>query len=203
MTPINETNPLANRYKKEGDRYIIEVVLDNPKHLFDRKDPSPLKGRDLNEDVAAYIINSLRELPMRDNVQLKIYFRETTEDPKFSPENVAEAIRTFFIYEEYFHSMELKMRFKRGFQALFVGLTFLFLCILFPHLAKKGSNSLLWQYAQEGFNVLGWVSMWYPIHILLYEWWPIKAEKKIYHRASQMQVIVTSYGKSLSAIGHF
>lgn len=186
----DEVNPLYNRYKKEGDRFFIEVELDNPKHLFDRKDPSPIKGRDLNEDVVTYIMHSLREIPHRHSISLKIYFREKTDDPKFSPEQVSEAIRTFFFFEEYNKNMELRLKFKKGFKGLTIGLCFLFLCILFPFFAKEKSPNLFWLYVQEGLNVLGWVSMWYPINILLYEWWPIKEEIEVFHRAYNMQVEV-------------
>lgn len=197
----NDNNILNNRYKKEGEKFLIEMELDNPKHLFDRKDPSPIKGRDLNEDVVTYIINSLREIPASYPVILKIYFTEGSEERKFSSEKVADAIKTFFLFEEYNKSMELKLKFKRGFKALFIGLSFLFLCIFFSSSLEHTSKNLLWLYFQEGLNVLGWVSMWYPINVFLFEWWPIKEEKEIYHRAFCLQVKVTYYSKNLSLLG--
>jgi hypothetical protein len=42
----------------------------------------------------------------------------------------------------------------------------------------------------------GWVAMWRPLEIFLYDWWPIQAERKLFDRLSIMPVRITF--KSLS-----
>ncbi len=34
----------------------------------------------------------------------------------------------------------------------------------------------------------GWVALWRPLEILLYDWWPVLAEAKLYDRLSAMLV---------------
>ena len=34
----------------------------------------------------------------------------------------------------------------------------------------------------------GWVAMWRPMEIFLYDWWPIRADGKLYDRLSVMPV---------------
>jgi hypothetical protein len=44
----------------------------------------------------------------------------------------------------------------------------------------------------EGLTIIGWVSLWRPIEVLLYEWWPTWRERRIYERILRMQVEVAA-----------
>ena len=41
---------------------------------------------------------------------------------------------------------------------------------------------------REGVLIVGWVAMWRPIEIFLYDWWPIRAEWRLFQRLSVMPV---------------
>ena len=34
----------------------------------------------------------------------------------------------------------------------------------------------------------GWVAMWRPVEIFLYDWWPIRAEARLFDRLAAMPV---------------
>jgi len=34
----------------------------------------------------------------------------------------------------------------------------------------------------------GWVALWRPLEIFLYDWWPIRAEAKLHDRLSESDV---------------
>jgi len=40
----------------------------------------------------------------------------------------------------------------------------------------------------EGFLIGGWVAMWRPLEVFLYDWWPIRAEGRLLKRLSTMPV---------------
>ena len=42
----------------------------------------------------------------------------------------------------------------------------------------------------EGLLIGGWVAMWRPIEILLYDWWPLRAEYQLFDRLRDMKVHV-------------
>ncbi|MGH9221520.1 MAG: hypothetical protein ACRD1W_19605 [Vicinamibacterales bacterium] len=44
--------------------------------------------------------------------------------------------------------------------------------------------------ASESLLIGGWVAMWRPLEIFLYEWWPIRAEARLFDRLSAMTVRV-------------
>jgi hypothetical protein len=41
---------------------------------------------------------------------------------------------------------------------------------------------------REGLLIGGWVAMWRPLEVFLYDWWPIRAEVRLFERLSRMPV---------------
>jgi hypothetical protein len=41
---------------------------------------------------------------------------------------------------------------------------------------------------REGLVIGGWVAMWRPLEIFLYDWWPIHAEARLFDRLAAMPV---------------
>ena len=44
----------------------------------------------------------------------------------------------------------------------------------------------------EGMFIIGWVAMWRPLEIFLYEWVPIRGRCHTLEKLSKMQVVVQS-----------
>ena len=67
---------------------------------------------------------------------------------------------------------------------------------LIVHLSRQAATpkdaiALRWDYGEIlGHSLLigGWVALWRPFEIFLYEWWPILDEARLYDRLSAMQV---------------
>jgi len=55
--------------------------------------------------------------------------------------------------------------------------------------ARRSLRELL----RQGLVICGWVAMWRPLEILLYGWWPIRTEARLYDRLSEMPVRI-EYG---------
>jgi hypothetical protein len=36
--------------------------------------------------------------------------------------------------------------------------------------------------------IVGWVAMWRPLDIFLYDWWPIVSERRLHDRLSRVKV---------------
>jgi hypothetical protein len=52
---------------------------------------------------------------------------------------------------------------------------------------------------REGLLIGGWVAMWRPIEIFLYDWWPIRAEARLFDRLSTMPVRIAYTGSDSEA----
>jgi hypothetical protein len=54
-----------------------------------------------------------------------------------------------------------------------------------------GGSSDAWGFRElfrESLLIGGWVAMWRPLELFLYDWWPIRAEARLYDRLSDMPV---------------
>jgi hypothetical protein len=51
-------------------------------------------------------------------------------------------------------------------------------------------------FIEEGFIIVGWVALWRPLEIFLYDWWPLAQKRRLYQRLSEAQVAVRFYDKA-------
>jgi hypothetical protein len=83
---------------------------------------------------------------------------------------------------------EMSSTLREGNIALLFGITFLFLCIGLRTILSFLSSSTLGSIFLEGLSICGWVAMWRPIQIFLYDWWAMFRKKKIYEKIRDMPI---------------
>ena len=76
----------------------------------------------------------------------------------------------------------MRFQLREGRVALAIGLAFLILCMSLRQLAVVLPSDTLQRILQEGLLILGWVAMWRPLQIFLYDWWPIRHQVRIYDK---------------------
>jgi len=85
----------------------------------------------------------------------------------------------------------LRRLFREGRIAFVIGLGFLLGAIaLGEWIASRISSERYAIVVQESLIILGWVAIWRPMGIFLYDWWPIRAEARLLDRLAQMDVRV-------------
>ena len=47
-----------------------------------------------------------------------------------------------------------------------------------------------------GFVIIGWVAMWHPIEVLLYDWWPIREQRQYFDKMANMDIEVIGFKQS-------
>jgi hypothetical protein len=45
---------------------------------------------------------------------------------------------------------------------------------------------------EQGLLIVGWVAMWRPLEIFLYDWWPLVGDRRMHDRLSRMDVQVAT-----------
>jgi hypothetical protein len=79
--------------------------------------------------------------------------------------------------------------FHRGRVSLTIALAFLAAALAVgEQVARHFPDSRLAVLLREGMLIVGWVAMWRPIEIFLYDWWPIRAEWRLFERLVSMPV---------------
>ena len=182
--------PLKQRYRIENEIYCIDCHLQSPQQLFDSRDPAPFRDKDLDEDFVRYLTLSLREISIKNNVKLVMLFPESVRQ-NVDQESITRAIHNFFEFEVEASRNEMSSLFRQGRVSLLIGLNFLLFFSLISWLNQYISNEFWRVFVKESFNLLGWVSMWKPIQIYLYDWWPIHDRILFYRKLSQIEVQFT------------
>ena len=152
-------------------------------------DPSPFHERDLDDDAEEFIVSWAQEFPRRDPVSLVIHVNQIPEQ-RDAQYLVEAAVHHYFAYRAKLNRLEFRHLLKEGRTSLIIGLVFLGACLLTSEwLLRKqpGSLSII---ARESLVIAGWVAMWRPIRIFLYDWWPVLRLGRLYQKLSRMHVDV-------------
>ena len=88
--------------------------------------------------------------------------------------------------------MKYRSRFRYGRSTFLIGITFLTIALIGRQLVSSLENHLLAQIFADALLIIGWVAMWEPITVLLYELWPIIQLKKTYEKITSMEIDILS-----------
>ena len=177
---------MESYYKREGHTYLVELKLDEIRQLFNSLDPSPLLEKDLDDNVETYIVQSVSEFPLK--TPLKLVFYLPGEAQGEARQILPEAIHHYFDYRRQTAEKQLRSILRQGRTSLVIGLLFLCFCISMSELISWLANKTLVDIFKEGLLILGWVAMWRPLEIFLYDWWPIYYNQKIFDKLSQISI---------------
>ena len=79
---------------------------------------------------------------------------------------------------------------RRGEVSLVVGLTVLVVFLTLAEFIGSLPPGPLRGVLREGFVITGWVAMWRPLEILLYDWWPMVDERRQIARVLEAPVSI-------------
>lgn len=161
----------------------IEINLSRLAQLFNSLDPSPFHERDLDQDAEDYIVGSAEEAPRHHALRLVIHL-PADQLPATGVPDVATAVHHYFAYRESHERRRLRLLFRDGRIALVIGLGFLLSCMLLRELAFSVGRGPISDILGEGALIIGWVAMWRPLEIFLYEWVPIRRRCRILAKLS-------------------
>jgi len=155
-------------------------------------DPSPFHERDLDDDAEEFIVSWAREFPRRDPVSLVVHVDQLPGhgDARHLLET---AVHNYFAYRAKLNRHEFRHLLKEGRTSLIIGLAFLAACTLMSQLLRQRAGTLP-IVLREGLIIAGWVAMWRPMEIFLYEWWPLLRRGRLYEKLSRMRVEVRKRG---------
>jgi hypothetical protein len=184
---------IESLYKHRDDRLVIELVLNSVMQLFNSFDPAPFKEKALNSAAEEYIYNAVDEIPFQQKLEMDIYLPEST----ISDENkivIPNAIHNHFEYRNAVYERDFNRLMQRGRRALGIGTLILFFTLLFQQILIMYGNSIPSNMAAQALIIIAWVSMWEPIHIFLYGWYPIRQRQRICQKIMTMQISVKPIG---------
>lgn len=103
---------------------------------------------------------------------------------------VGDAIRNHFRYRAETKRRQYRALMARGRTSLSVGLAFYALCFVVGQALVRVTDSPVAELAQESLLIGGWVAMWRPLEIFLYDSWELRRQERELIRLSHMVVRV-------------
>ena len=177
------------RYRLEGGKTCIDIKLRNADQLFDGRDPAPFRERDLDEDAVEYILGAVQEL--HPKAQIKLVFWIAGEPSlQISVETFVEAVRAHFIYEVEKLRRRTREHVRRGHLTLMAGLAVLTVFLTLAEMTKWLPSATMRPILREGLVIIGWVAMWRPLEVLLYDWWPLVRQRRLSARVVEAEIAV-------------
>ncbi len=170
---------------------IIEVRVAGLTQLFNTIDPTPFRERDLDPRVEEFIVGWARELPHKKLIALLVHLdqRAGSADEALV---VGDAIHRFFSDRARVSRARLRQLFRQGRISLAIGLTVLTALIgAAEFLVRRTTETGFAPILHESLLIGGWVAMWRPLEVFLYDWWPIRAEARLFDRLAAMPVRLT------------
>ena len=177
------------------DRCVrIEVYVGDLRQLFNALDPSPFRDKDLDPKAEEFIVGWAREAAP-DAVDVHHEPEQRVGDVPASATFLKDAVREFFAHRAEATRQRLRHLFRLGRTSLAIGMVFLATTTIGGQLLAEALTG--WRFAAvvtESLLIGGWVAMWRPLEVFLYDWWPIREEARLFDRLGAMPVRLVHRG---------
>jgi hypothetical protein len=175
--------PAPQRYRHEGETVLVELHLHGPLQLFDLRDPAPFHDRDLSDDAVSYLLAAMEDLRRMKNVEFRFIFECKRSESNLSAEEIDKAIRAHFRYEYDRAQRQLAANRRQGLKRLFVAIPVLALALaIAARIEQFAQTHTAFKVVREGLTILGWVTLWNPIELLLFSGGPIRERAQLFRR---------------------
>ncbi len=165
----------------------VRLDLTDLRELFSASPPDPLAGRPHGDSGVDRILNQLRPGPGR-RVRATIVLPAAARAPDLEA-------RCRAALEDYCGTRIARLQndkrslLHEGRATMTRGLLFLAICMLGSHVVgePKYLHPVFARFLDEGFVIAGWVALWSPLDVLLYQRWPLARERRMYETLQSME----------------
>ncbi|MDO9011940.1 MAG: hypothetical protein Q7U78_09065 [Gallionella sp.] len=155
--------------------------------LFNSMDPMPFLNKDLDPEAEAFIETWASGFAPGSHFHITIHLEQWPSDGDPS-EMLTGAIHNHFTYKAERTRSALKYFLRQGRMSLAIGLVFVSLCLFAADaIGNLGANTGL-TIARESLTIVGWVAMWRPLQVFLYDWWPLQQQIRLYKKLSSAHI---------------
>jgi hypothetical protein len=170
----------------------IEIRLRALAQLVNDRDPSPFREGSLVPEAEDYLLQKVKGLPKDAPVRIVIHL-PAAEAAEHSAIELGAVVTEHFAARTRTETKAIRELFRIGRRAALIGFVTLSLCLFFAwHVTNTLPARPLTRIVQESFVILGWVSMWKPIEIFLYDWLPPSRRRRLLDRLATATIIVRS-----------
>ena len=163
----------------------IEIRISGLAQLFDPLDPAPLQARALDHNAERYIRASAGTHRPIEPLRLLVHLSESL---RAHAADATDAIHAHFrrVHEQ--GERTFRRRLRTGGRTLVVALVVLAGSFWLRSLLSDIEERTLARGLSEGLLILGWVAMWRPVEILLFEHWESHLDHAMVERLASIPI---------------
>lgn len=167
---------------------LIEIRVAELTQIFNSIDPSPFREKDLAPEAEAFIVDWARDVHRDTPLALLVHLEHPTPRPEEAA-GLQEAVQEFFRQRAISTRRQLRRLFRVGRTSLLIGgMALVVSIVLVDLLVRLDDGTRISLVLRESLLIGGWVAMWRPLEVFLYDWWPIRAEARLFDRLAVMPV---------------
>jgi hypothetical protein len=178
---------VLSRYERDSrGNIVLDVAAKRVEDLYNDFDKSaPYIRRDLDQDLADYLVGCAREL---GTVPFTIRF--TLSNPPDEPRSsrIRRSLNTYFLYLAETEIQKILKMFRRSAILFAIGLGILFAAVWLNQLLGP-ERSVTANVFAEGLTISAWVSLWEALAIVLVEWFPHRKIVVLYRSLAHSQLV--------------
>src|SRR6516165_8674249 len=178
---MSETTAASGSLKSN----IIELTVKSLAELFDSSTPPCLGYRAVHGAITEHLLEKVAAAPGKLSDKLKLIV---------PPEEMAQATSVAAEMRAYFEICreQEKRRISRIFWearvALSMSMVFLLLANALGEAIRVAFTGRFAGAVANGLEIFGWVAMWKPAELLLYDWIPVRRRRNLLARLARMEI---------------
>lgn len=147
---------------------------------------SPAGDARLDDDVAEELVERLAVQPQSAPVRLQVHVPPQLPNRGQIPAIIRQHYASLRERAEY----RLKRTLRAGRLSLAVGILVLLVALGLAEAVSLLTTGGLAIVAEQGLTIVGWVALWRPLDLLLFERWVLRRDIALYKRMEQMEIEV-------------
>lgn len=180
-----------HRLLKKESRHAqhLDLRVQELAQLFNSMDPTPFLNKDLDPAAEAFIEAWAMTCGPDFIPSIMLHLAQFPSEGN-PVELVSDAIHNHFSQKAELARHELKELLRQGRMSALIGLIFVAVCLSAADAIGQQFGGTTHTIARESLTIVGWVAMWRPLQIFLYDWWPIVRRVKVFIALSGAKVRV-------------
>ena len=187
------TQPASGRAAPSENR--VELILGGIEELFVAPSPSPLENRFETQSGMDRILDQM-QAGSTDEVLVIDVIVPASQADRVSDDDMSVAVEGYCDQRARNVRREKDRLERKGRIELLFGLLFLAACLAMSSAVAALVFGPAWlnQFLVEGLIIVGWIALWHPVDMLLFERWPLRTELRQLERIRRASIRVRPSG---------
>ncbi len=161
--------PLS-RLSAASELHPVYLYLHDWQQLEEHEQPGSSLQPRLAQVADALLQEQAWHSPWKSALQIQVTAPSSAASPPALSTDVQSLMRTHWRAQRQLLDTQLRRHFRMAHRAAAVGFVFMALCMALRSLTGQFSGVIA-QTLTEGLMVIGWVGLWRPLEMYLYDWW--------------------------------